>query len=463
MPDSYHNMEPILKENILSKLLNALFKCYEDNGISYCVLRNYEQLPYKTDNDVDIWVKNLKKAENILIKIISQLEYIILMKIKRGGIVNFLLVQKNNMNEIVHIDLLSSIQWRFTYYIEPDFIENITIRYKNFFIPNRKYQGVLNLLSGLLTRGNVRKKYRNLIWESNNSNQDLFSFFLKEAFGEKYMDILCKYIKNKKWNKIEEIIFHLKINFILRSFIKSPIKQVLRWLVYIIDIIKLLIKPPGLQVAVLGIDGAGKSTLVSELKKTINKFFIFLYFSWWFSGSLPNISQIFRSKKNNSNLEMERKENSQNTRKIKYRHEVHSFKLIIKVIYYLLDYLISYNFKYRFTKSFGGLVINDRYYYDFLIDWQIRRSFLSIWFSKVLLKIVPQPDLSFYLKIKAKDAFERKKEESINILEEQINVWNIVLKNRKNVIILDGLSPVSQNSDKARMEIIKHMIRKNGN
>jgi len=43
--------------NLTSLFLTALFNRLNEEKVTYCVLRNYETLPERVGNDVDIWVE----------------------------------------------------------------------------------------------------------------------------------------------------------------------------------------------------------------------------------------------------------------------------------------------------------------------------------------------------------------------------------------------------------------------
>ena len=50
---------------LTKKILTYIFKRFEVESVGYCVLRGYETLPDKVENDVDIYVDNVDKAINI--------------------------------------------------------------------------------------------------------------------------------------------------------------------------------------------------------------------------------------------------------------------------------------------------------------------------------------------------------------------------------------------------------------
>ena len=61
-------MQLMDNKTYISELLSALFDRLNKEKVTYCLLRNYEGLPEKVQNDVDIWVKDgeQRKFQNIL-------------------------------------------------------------------------------------------------------------------------------------------------------------------------------------------------------------------------------------------------------------------------------------------------------------------------------------------------------------------------------------------------------------
>lgn len=177
-----------------------------------------------------------------------------------------------------------------------------------------------------------------------------------------------------------------------------------------------------MTIAILGTDGSGKSTIISELKKEINNISYFHLRPRFFS----NISQIGKPEAENHVVEDP------------HAAKPHRFpKSIISFFYYLLDYTLGY-FINIFIKKKDNLVVFDRYYYDYFVDKKRFRTSLSDrWFSFWEL-FIPKPKYVFYLDGTPELFLSRKREVSKEELILQIAKFRKLCEERSHFTLLDA-------------------------
>ena len=99
-------------------------------------------------------------------------------------------------------------------------------------------------------------------------------------------------------------------------------------------------------------------------------------------------------------------------------------KTYLRLSILTLDYLIGYILRVWPVLYRDGLVIFDRYLYDFIVAHPERsKMYVSDFVKKILVKIVPRPDLVIFLKGDPVILFQRKREFSIEDLAWQINQY----------------------------------------
>ncbi len=160
-----------------------------------------------------------------------------------------------------------------------------------------------------------------------------------------------------------------------------------------------------------GIDGAGKSTQIDSLRKTLSEQgFRVVRVTFWdeiavLSGLRARVS--LRTLHNNS------PDNS-------FRHDknVHTWYLTLaRSFFYLLDSLRLRRVARRLKRSDVDFIIFDRYIYDQIV--QVRaRHWVARAYVRLLTALAPIPDAGFILDAAPNDAFARKPEYPLAFMHE---------------------------------------------
>ena len=162
----------------------------------------------------------------------------------------------------------------------------------------------------------------------------------------------------------------------------------------------------GLLIAVFGPDGCGKTTIFNRLQDDSTKLSKKVIKFHWRPGLLPYKNKISKNTEEFSTL---------NYSNIKPRNHLYSHILLFFIY---LDYLLGYILKIRPKLKQGITIYYERYYYDILID--SKRYGLNVFYniSRVLSKLLPEPDYVILFDAPAYIVNKRKKELSITEIEE---------------------------------------------
>ena len=164
-------------------------------------------------------------------------------------------------------------------------------------------------------------------------------------------------------------------------------------------------------IALMGVDGSGKTTIAKELKK------------------------IF---KNSKYLHLKPYILFQDRRTvIKNPHYQKKSSFIISLLR-LLSWLISYKI-FFFLKQNKNIFFFDRYAHDILIDPLRYKLSLPRSLTKIILSFFPKPDLWIFLNPSLKIIESRKSELTKNELKRQINDYTHFFWNQKNVLKLNTI------------------------
>ena len=176
-------------------------------------------------------------------------------------------------------------------------------------------------------------------------------------------------------------------------------------------------------ISLIGVDGAGKTTLAKKLHKTIkNSQYLHLKPYIIFKNHITVIKNPHREKKSSF-----------------------IFSLIR-----LFSWLLSYKFFFLFKQK-KKIYIFDRYAHDILIDPLRYKHNLSRKLTKLILNFFPKPDLWVFANPLLKTIKHRKLELPVIELKRQIKDYTCFFKNKKNVLMLD----TSVKKEKLIKQIVK--------
>jgi thymidylate kinase len=168
-------------------------------------------------------------------------------------------------------------------------------------------------------------------------------------------------------------------------------------------VVRRCLQPTGLFLVVLGPDGVGKSTLVSQLIRTCGRCFRRERIFHW----RPNV--ILRGKETSAPLT--------NPHAKPPRGKLAS---VAALFLFFLDYWLAYLLVLRPFLARSGLIVFDRYFPDLLVDPLRYRYGGPMWLPKFLSRLEPPPDLLFVLLEPQSEAIlSRKREVALEELRRQ--------------------------------------------
>lgn len=184
-------------------------------------------------------------------------------------------------------------------------------------------------------------------------------------------------------------------------------------------------------IAIIGPDGAGKTTVANNIEniyagKVVHKAANF--------EILPTFTEI-------KNFLIFSKQNKRNEEGYKGFHSGmqqnpnHLIKSFVLILWYMIDLNLG-RINLARAKKNDELYVFARYFYDYY--FQIANKSVPHIFLDLFLKLVPKPDLVFYIKRDARDIYEGKPELSLDEIIRQQDVIEILAKRNDNFCIVDG-------------------------
>lgn len=264
------------KQCTANMLLSLILKELEDKRIRYCIARNYRDYPKIITGDVDIIVENemILKAIGVTIEIGIRCGWKVFYSYN-GSNVAYVGLYAGVLPErfVLVVEFFSGGIWRGLKFIKADKIIEMRERYKDTYRPNNSHEAMLTFFHHLLYNGTIFDKYKESILINVSLNSSYFEDCLCKAIGRKRAEQLTKLILNGSWDIIAKQATKVRISFILKSMIISPID-------IFVNIIKGLKqkakKGNGIAICLEGRSSDELNIIAREILRIANKWHIFL-------------------------------------------------------------------------------------------------------------------------------------------------------------------------------------------
>lgn len=437
------------EETYLSEFLKPLFMEWERYDVKYCILRNYEELPYYTENDIDILVNNVEDATKIILKVTNSCGWSISNIVERTCKAIYIYKWYENKLFTLHIDLFQHITWKNYMVIDGQYILANRVKYNNFYICSIEFELVTKMLSRLIPHGKIKEKYISDIRNKFKfANEEKVKDILSDIFNKRMSLKIINLIKLDNYCSINNIYKKLrwiiKINNFKRGTvcIKSYFKEIKRLFYRILN-------PKGKMVVFLGTDGSGKTTVINKINTECNSLYHNILVEHWRPNLLarPKISR-----------------NVNNENDYSQPHKLKPYGKIVstlRFLYYNLDYILGYYFKVLPVKIKGGLFIFDRYYFDYYIDKQRYRMNISDTAIRTFERFIPKADILILYSGNIDVIHNRKEELTLNEIREQNDKIMELNKRIKNSVVIDCTQKIDgqvKDTTNAILENIRWLI-----
>jgi len=410
---------------ITSEILVSLFRYLDSVEAKYCVMNNYENLPYVIISDVDIVLE--KKFYNSLDSIVSQIaeenSVVITQKIWHGYnkcayILSPLVIDTSFR---VQLDFFTDFSAKgYPGLLKSEIILGTRKRFSSFFIPDPAIEAIFIFMRRII-KNDMCKAHADKLKVLLMQNKTKIGEILRGVFGEE-LGALALYIIQSGDIKLFSVNFEEYRRFLKKWSNRniSLFYQIKYGLGQLKRVVSRLSHPVGFCVVLLGPDGCGKSTVARLVLERVSGSFHGGEIKYWRPHLLPPMGKL-----KVWNPSEEPKANPR-----PHDHPKQNLaKSLLRFFYYLLDYLIGYFPKVYVAKVKKRLIIFDRYYYDYLVDLKRYQFNIPNWLPGIFLPLIPSPDLTIYLDVDPTDLLNRKQELSISELGNQVQTFQkIVLK-----------------------------------
>lgn len=428
--------------NIVAQFLSQLFTELKNAKVIYCVLGGYEKLPYEVVSDLDIWVKpgDQAKLYDIIRNISRELGWKIIKpnvspRLSSTGEGKYYLLKREPPLLIIHIDCWTYLHWRGIVYVDQEVFPNhIHYHEKGFSVLTGPLDVGFSLLKDLLDKLKIADKRKDKTIQYLRHDCTGLQQALKVPFGVKMTETFIELARSGKWEELEKLGHTLRFLLICRAVILSPVVQLKRWFIYACGIIKLFSIQYGNFIVFIGPDGCGKTTVAKRLLESslINKLFEKKFYFHTRFPFLPSFKQIAYHLQL---IDQDAVISEGKPRRIDPRSPLNC---IVHSIYYGLNNFLG-RFWIRKQKTRGGsLILFDRYFFEYLIQWEFSRCPRSL--VRGILRFIPRPDIIIFLENDPNVIYERKRDLSLAEIARQMDMCREVIKSYPEAFVVSTKS-----------------------
>lgn len=267
----------------------------------------------------------------------------------------------------------------------------------NVYKPSLKNDFEYSFLFYTLNGSDTPQKYQDFYSQKiTRPEQDTILHYLNNKYGLKAKTFTDLFVYS---NEFREKLIHELIN----RDENRGVNRIRNNYNYFIDTLRDLKLNKGMIITFSGVDGAGKTTVISNFKKLIEeKYRKDVVLVRHRPGLLPILSAVKHGKE-----QAEKEAGTKLPRQGKNKNLISS---LLRFGYYFTDYIIGQFYIYFKYVLRGKVVLYDRYYFDFINDAKRSNIVLNRKFVKSLYALVWKPDLNFFLYADSEVILKRKQE-----------------------------------------------------
>lgn len=408
-----------------TEIFNHIFESFGNQGIEYVILHSYQKLPNQFDSDIDtaFVVNRIEDAIHTLDSVLCGTGWRVIQYWRHENYAADCVISNNY--EFLQVDFCTHYERNGRVVMPVQELVAGRRTYKNFYIPNPIVEFTYILLKKILKKNFSEGSKEHLVSLlsviKNEQSEDELVKSLKRFLSEYEIEQTIKFIENGAFESVELSKLH-------KSLLKNTSSLVADLHYKFFDIkrkIERIMHPTGMFIVLLGVDGAGKTTIATKLKEQYVTAFRKINHYHSRVRILKDISQV---KKDAAPIDASNPHSK--------KKQANKLVSIVKFGYYFLDFLMG-NIIISVAKIKSSLILVERYYYDYSVD-KIRYNLnLSNRFLNFFSAFILKPAAIFILTGDSQKLLERKHEISIQEIDEQKQKLEKMFVNDPKAVFID--------------------------
>lgn len=431
-----------------TRFLEDLFRFFELNNISYCVVGDTSCLPEVIAGDIDIVIdrQSARSINRLMASFARENSYHLVQILQHEHQTYYYAFYMTAENgEVVYInpDICSDYIRNGQLFLRATDLLNgrrkaeptTTASSMSFMVPSLEMEFIYYIIKKV-DKGEVTQKHWSYLREIFIQSVEPCSKLLQTYWSEPQASAMRDQLQSDSFDDFCRNLpsYKLALQPSQSNSIKFTFLEFVRT-------VRRVFQPTGLMVALLGPDGAGKTAICNSL--------------------LTNLAPAFR---NHAQYHLRpnylKRVNSDNLASTVTPHKIAprgTALSLIKLLYLALDYSLGYLVKIKPQLVRSHLVVFDRYYEDLLIDPKRYRHTGPKWLTRLVGWIIPKPDLYIILDAPENVIQARKQEVSIEETANQRARYLQLAHDLPNTIVIDTNQPLAKSELESTIAVLEYM------
>lgn len=424
-------------------ILQSIFSLLNSTNISYAVMRNHETLPYSSGgSDLDILVakEDATKTAALLNQAITQAGG---KAIGLARTVDFFKVYTFGKHAShpeawwgQRIDVNVGLVFKGIPLLDDGGWSSLTRRHNGIVVLSDGIAGVLGVLKEVLNNSRLPSRYLPAAKAAAEREWGLIAAAL-QPMGSEALGLLHKLITSCVKDD-EGTLQSLKLQnaLIAHAMRRRPFISLWRRFLCWWSMLQRYASPSGTVIAILGVDGAGKSTVINAIKPVLDLATHNATFVHHLRPELlPPLARLISKRKVSSGPVLDPHGSIPSG----------TIGSLLRLIYLTFDYILGYWLRTRLQiAKQPAIVLFDRYAYDMALDPRRFRIGLPGWVAGLFARCVPRPDLIICLYADPEIIAARKQELSLEETRRQVEALQIFAKTQTNAVLISTEGSVEE-------------------
>jgi len=440
--------------------LQRLFDRLNASDISYAVMRNHEPLPYSAGgSDLDILVTSQDelRTKALLYEVIKNAGGVGLGISEMVGFFKVYAIGRNPESPDswwgqcidVNVGLFFKGQQQMTD-CQPWSVHS----YRGIVVLEDGFSGVLGVLKEVLNNGTFPERYASSAIQAVEQHWVTTKTLLTPIGDTALEQLKSLILSNASTEAMASKCRQMRNDFLRYAFTTHPGVFLRGMVACELSKIRRYITPSGKVIAILGVDGAGKSTIIKAIKPVLDdathNATVVLHLR---PSLLPPLARL----KGNGSLQSGPVLDPHGSTPSGFLGS------LFRLIYLTLDYILGYWLKIRpkIAKQ-PTVVIFDRYSYDMALDPHRFRIALPTKIIRWFTYLAPKPDLIFCLYGRPEVLAVRKSELPLDEVARQVEALKTFAENEPRAVLISTEGTVEEARDLVLQAICDYCAKKTG-
>ena len=423
------------------RILPAVFETLDGAGIPYCVLHGYEDYPQRITSDVDC-VVDPGTAPGRLVALLHRHRDRIGAEVVRCSGSHIVLAGKAPDGSTCFLTLDVSVDCELDglpFYSGAEVLASRR-RYRQFWIPAADV-AFGGYLARTIAKGRVDDERGRRLGRLYREDPAGCERQVSRFWGAPGAELILSAARTGNWEPVRRHLDGLRAELRRRAMLRRPGRFLRNRLHGQVDRLRRVWRPDGLNLVLLGPDGAGKSSVTDALGPRLAG--VFARSACW--GFAPAAVQRLLHGRNRST---------------DTPHALPPRSVAMSVARAVLYWFVYYQFGYvirRLAMARSTLVLNDRHFVDVLVDPKRYRYGGPGWLVRLIWRVIPKPDLIVVLDAPPEVLQARKQEVSFAETARQRGAYRALAQSLRNGHVVDATRPLERVAGDVTDIVLRHL------